>query len=1215
MEYIESQAGVYPSTEGFLVLLQSLFRTAGSPADLGRNWRARTGCTPYLEFAINLVLPRVTGLLFSSKSLPFKSDQDRYRLLSAALEVAESAMAPYVVVAKGLSGVAAGKENASDPAAQAVAAAIQKLGDSSFARSLVQKPSSKDVVLFAEELGAQKVELSRTQDASNTVVSGTIDQTSLLPVSNTLAPIPRAMSPGFTGLISILSSSGASLLNAVISILAEKSDGDTVGDEADRVSLSFSLYKSIPPTFESAKNVSKGKLSLVSQERLLKTFLPDFDPYCYTSAASWRSKATLSALRLLCLAIAREEALHSAIESLPSFNSFVPTLRFEKSITSSRLKVYDLQLARASQLLLTANSRTGVISSLVNMVAYSSLTSKLDLEISTAAVALIFYIEKTLDRRASIADAYQHVQDGQSRVAQAFGSRMQLSLRRSFSEKDKELALLILGRILGSLRQNDISAGSLASIILGFSSYGQEGSWVQPASSSDCFDALIQALDDTTLTLWTDSPDLVANSYEILYRLYAMSGDMWSIASGVAERLRCQEFLQTHLLNALDHSRKLDIVSSKGEAVHSVAWLLKCAAHEMHHLAGLVGGSAPQPDHLGKIVSFLLSPPSFVLFSCITIMPIERDPFQTVQSLPPEETVRCAKTALTGAPEVVQGFEVIDLNRLIQGAKVQDNLDDITVWCDQWNRSVVKDCASAHISRAIHILMGSFALVSKHTMHLDLSFDLAGYMPLRALLGRFGEDTARSHLQPMDALFFAAATRNLSMAALEASECVASRASRTQPAESDNDAAVSLALTARAISASAQIFRPSDVDSNFRDERTAILACTFLHLLRKTLDLEALHTDGFYAAVALARLSSRPPSSIHYISDSPAQISRSCLAFLLDLMQNDAPTTQLTFAQRLLAENLNEFDTTTIAEAAINLIAELDVNICELLLNICMLPGCGRMIIEAKVYDALMTAANRYTEEEHKVLTTLDTTFSQQDFAVPEFLHGHLRLLNMMLSVPVPEEQQANMAVQSLQIIGRYESLLRRILARFPVDGDLLHTVYLIMSQVTIIMRSSRAAFRERSVNSGPRPIDLEKSMIVLALHLAENPLPRGMLPSLPAQFETGQSHTASMMVRLSAVDDKIWWDRLDLNNAQASGTSWQPTISSEVLSYANAATEIVISGLSLLREEQNFEVAGILAISRGLCRCVDAVKVSDMAWIIELLGMSSLTCSIVTDA
>jgi len=98
MEHVEAIEGSYPATEGLLYLMTSLVRTVGCPSDLGSDWRPRPGCTPYIEYVIDFVLPRATGLTNTGKNpLLFGTPANKYRLVSRALEVVEAVIVRYMV--------------------------------------------------------------------------------------------------------------------------------------------------------------------------------------------------------------------------------------------------------------------------------------------------------------------------------------------------------------------------------------------------------------------------------------------------------------------------------------------------------------------------------------------------------------------------------------------------------------------------------------------------------------------------------------------------------------------------------------------------------------------------------------------------------------------------------------------------------------------------------------------------------------------------------------------------------------------------------------------------------------------------------------------------------------------------------------------------------------------------------------------------------------
>ena len=87
MEYVESKLGSYPSTEGLLKLLAALFSSEVLPANLGATWRPQTGCTPYIEYVTDFVLPRALQVKNKEAEIYFATPADKSRLVTRALEV------------------------------------------------------------------------------------------------------------------------------------------------------------------------------------------------------------------------------------------------------------------------------------------------------------------------------------------------------------------------------------------------------------------------------------------------------------------------------------------------------------------------------------------------------------------------------------------------------------------------------------------------------------------------------------------------------------------------------------------------------------------------------------------------------------------------------------------------------------------------------------------------------------------------------------------------------------------------------------------------------------------------------------------------------------------------------------------------------------------------------------------------------------------------
>lgn len=95
LEATESRAGIYPSTEGFLQLLDALLCTHATPDNLGFGYR-RPGLMVYLEYTIDDVLLRAHERFYAPEG-SHKGMSQRWRLTARALKVLVSIMQHYEI--------------------------------------------------------------------------------------------------------------------------------------------------------------------------------------------------------------------------------------------------------------------------------------------------------------------------------------------------------------------------------------------------------------------------------------------------------------------------------------------------------------------------------------------------------------------------------------------------------------------------------------------------------------------------------------------------------------------------------------------------------------------------------------------------------------------------------------------------------------------------------------------------------------------------------------------------------------------------------------------------------------------------------------------------------------------------------------------------------------------------------------------------------------
>ena len=142
-----------------------------------------------------------------------------------------------------------------------------------------------------------------------------------------------------------------------------------------------------------------------------------------------------------------------------------------------------------------------------------------------------------------------------------------------------------------------------------------------------------------------------------------------------AGRLRALDFWKSHLskiFHAIFSTPCFSTVENF-HVIHSIAWLLKGAASELHLLAGFASNGsgqliAPLPSRYKNLSEALFSVEGLVAYA-LRVLPIKRPFFESVASVPSEQAVNGAKETLAGAPEVVSGYESINEKKLIEITK------------------------------------------------------------------------------------------------------------------------------------------------------------------------------------------------------------------------------------------------------------------------------------------------------------------------------------------------------------------------------------------------------------------------------------------------------------------------------------------------------------------------------------------------------------------
>jgi hypothetical protein len=367
MEYIETIEACYPSTIGFLKLLSSLVRNGGCPSNLGHSLRPRTGCSPYIEYAMDYVLPRALGTFGDYRALPFCSSAEKNRLCGAALELIETVLASYVVPYQSNTG----DPSLSDSISYAQKAALSTLGLKHLADSLVVPPKDPDFGAILQDF------------LHGFSTSGGLQATSL----------PPPKTPGFSVLFRAFHNDRNSLCSTLVDLL---STGDVRHpcEDADELQVSLAVFGRLQPSCETSRRDRPPKLS-----KLLVNLKAEGTPNSLI-IHHVRQETLSRILRIFCILASREEAFYRTLEKA-DLDQMIPMLRF--STKSGSPVRWELNFSRIGSTIETDEVIDGI----------AAAVCRFDDQyvVSSSAVALLFLV-----KNASCIPRYSEV------VARALGS-------------------------------------------------------------------------------------------------------------------------------------------------------------------------------------------------------------------------------------------------------------------------------------------------------------------------------------------------------------------------------------------------------------------------------------------------------------------------------------------------------------------------------------------------------------------------------------------------------------------------------------------------------------------------------------------------------------------------------------------------------------------------------------------------------------------------
>lgn len=1274
LEQIECRAGQYPSTEGFLQLLTSLFVAAGSPADIGRGTRTRPGCTPYIEYVADFVLPRALSSKKDTLPLPFRTASDKSRLVSRGLEVIEAVLVRYTVPPPVATSPVPPLVDEKKNQRLATNEASQMFGLSTLVEKIVIAPKENDAKEYARDYrdtAVVRVAPGPHDESTFGQSPSVIETVKTEPQFPGVPPVPRAKSPGFTVLTEILHTSVGPLLKAVVKVLTDEEGARGIrnfcGLEGYKELVTQALFGQTPPTVLSARAKSTDT-SHVSPQALLQPLLPQLEAFAADrdDAVCWRENSIILALRILCAAAAREEALCKAVSAGQTMLKIVPVLRFQRrTFPPSGVVVRSVQVSRLVDLMISFGRSTipsGIyvepLPAVIQYVQCAASSIDHDANISSPAVALTYYASQTLGTNESIRALVGAHRDGLSRFAKAMGNRLSRSAKHAASQVDNDVASLILESILSTFRRECARETSIAHVILGLP-FMVNGNWINGTYENgfqraerggvtrDCFDAILERLANLDFLIDSSSSYLAARCFEIIYRLTEVYGGNPAATRRIryaSNVLRSTHFWTTNLTRLLaDHSSGTDSFLSHfasiapdcrpagiENSVQCTAWLLKSVSSELLALDhSHIGSDSGQRRQL---LSLLFSSPYRLLMNVLSSMPIanERIDYLGNEGMPPREALNASRVPMSGAPEVVGGYTLINKAMLSQVSASSSSLEEQMRWAERWNAWAYWDCASAHLSAAVLFLIES-AMASFHpsigvtgSMSAGGAFEL--HMPVdmleMILLRVVNEGTNKDGLLKMDDRLSPKVSDFLSRVVLLLAEKLAStKALSGIPNISMESSVVEIChLLVYAVISSSHVDqgRPLLPHEKLRTATFGLAMSVMMKSDSNTNVLDGLVDQFVLASIALGQLISAGPNMSHFDASEAIDglrarsLAQLVFSSLLDIYEDDESMSIVP----VLTARSDPGGTLTVIQSIVSLVASLDDQIFRVVEKI---SGCREgpeLLLEARLSRALLQAAREYSSEERRAKE--DFRYSSVSLDIPSFLQGHMSLMrSLLLSPMLPTNRRDQLSLDVLGVLLTYTDVVHRMFVSFPKKAEVL-----VNCLQCLLLASKDAGARQFA--SDERSSVWNRDVLQLSYVLSQNPFPRRYLPTLPMKLnDAGRNVSVSSNVSVSDAytSDSSWWDAIEqlpsdehglgrlLLAAPPSGREqdfgWRsgpPLAASDGDKWTASKYETALTGakaldaclsyLESLSTAQAFISLDGCALARGLCRCSDVAKV-----------------------
>lgn len=704
----------------------------------------------------------------------------------------------------------------------------------------------------------------------------------------------------------------------------------------------------------------------------------------------------------------------------------------------------------------------------------------------------------------------------------------------------------------------------------------------------------------------------------------------------------------------LEHGDDMDTSQRDNGVLHSMSWLFKSLSIEFRSLIDRHDNQSMMS--LKSMLALLLDQPHSMLLKALKDLPLGHtsnafitEKLQT-ESLP-RDLLKQVSAPMEGSRDVVSGYEVIDVPVLLELCRSHppEIIGEATAWAVAWNSLVHRVCACSHLSSALSDVVRTALIClpvvnrdeehrADNAVHVRSAMEMLSALLLRLLSPRVAGGLGQFGILPDSNVAAEAVEAECAMplgvAALDLTSILFDSDKMEDPTNDFDEEVVRriLILIIGGIASCAD----SRAGLSSNDGRAAVLSCALTQVLtyaeRASL---CLMTEDFpprilevlaEAVFTLLGLATAPvPSSQDNFTPHETKrgaislAARSGLVSLLGYIKTCGNVGQMFFSRVFTHEPLCRD-----VEQLVHLIKCGDQDVSRLLQQIALF-DCGVELLSRRgVMAKLLEFADSCVLQEQRYLAS-HLGKSANLLKPPAALLGHISLVCGMLSSPLSVEDHASLANDALNLLRLYSKTIERLFQSYPSGETELVTKCLeclCLTYAGLRGTSGLGVTANTLFEADDSLASLETSVLRLACQLSAHPFPSSLLAPLPYNLIQVEKLAASQMknVTVSSGQESTWWDNVSATDSSDLPLPCPPTGSIDVSTqqslsgfgkqsnwsmgkYQMAITASKCLELSVQflisrtffcekRHMTSFSIDAV-AISKGICRCCDASKVS----------------------